>query len=404
MTIYKVLFRPLEEYFFGKDGSFSAGVGDAEYFITSHLFPSQTTLFGIMRYLNLRHLKDRGTYSEQEKEENVKAIGKKSFCMETAIKPENGNKEQDFGIIKAISGVFLHEHDLQNKVSRIYLPLPKDAKEQEDSRGYESIFTEGEDIIIDTLYGKKIIPKEYDAKKGLRHGFISTDAGITDTGKQLHGELKIIDSPFEYVLKTGLRINQKKQLEGNEKIGLDMTKEPMSSLFKKEYIRLKSEMGQREYSFGIYVKIEDNKKVKTLNRLNRIVGMGLGSSLFKVEIKEVQGEESNRLHDDLVLKVDKIFENHPQKEKMVYCISPCYTENLQNLLDKSQFSSIEIIANRPMSSGSIDTTWRKEETLYRMLDAGSVLVAEDLSQVIETFDKKGLQQIGYNHYYIGGKK
>ena len=75
MTIYKVLFRPLEEYFFGKDGSFSAGVGDAEYFITSHLFPSQTTLFGIMRYLNLRHLKDRGTYSEQEKEENEVGAG-----------------------------------------------------------------------------------------------------------------------------------------------------------------------------------------------------------------------------------------------------------------------------------------------------------------------------------------
>ena len=53
MAIYKILFHPLEAYFFGDEGSFSTGVENAEYFITSRLFPSQTTLFFILMYLYL---------------------------------------------------------------------------------------------------------------------------------------------------------------------------------------------------------------------------------------------------------------------------------------------------------------------------------------------------------------
>ena len=68
------------------------------------------------------------------------------------------------------------------------------------------------------------------------------------------------------------------------------------------------------------------------------------------------------------------------------------------------FSSIDTIASRPMSSGNIDKVWKKESTLYRMLDAGSILIVESSDEGLEILDKKGLQQIGYNHYYMGGKK
>ena len=396
MAIYKILFHPLEAYFFGDEGSFSTGVENAEYFITSCLFPSQTTLFGILRYLNLRHLKDRGTYSPEEKKENSQAIGKKSFCMRTAIDLNNKNTEQKFGMIKAISSVFLHEYDLQSKVNRIYLPMPKDALS--DSKSYTSVFAEGEEK-IDTLHGRKLRPLRYDAKKGLGKGFISIDAGINDFGEEENGELNVIKSPFEYVLKTGLRINKKRQSTQSED-----NQEPMSSLFKKEYVRLRQEIDQREYSFGIYAQIEDGKEEEVLDRLNRVVGMGLGSALFRVKTRKVEEEAKKRLEDNLVLKVDKIFEDHPKKENLVYCISPCYVDDPQHFLKKVQFSSIDTIASRPMSSGNIDKVWKKESTLYRMLDAGSILIVESSDEGLEILDKKGLQQIGYNHYYMGGKK
>lgn len=403
MAIYKILFHPLEAYFFGDEGSFSTGVENAEYFITSRLFPSQTTLFGILRYLNLRHLKDRGTYSPEEKKENIQAIGKKSFCMRTAIDLDNKNTEknteQNFGMIKAISSVFLHEYDLQNKVNRIYLPLPKDVLS--DDKFYTSVFAKGEEK-INTLHGEKLRPLGYDAKKGLGKGFISIDAGINDFGEEENGELNVIKSPFEYVLKTGLRINKKRQSTQS-----DDNQEPMSSLFKKEYVRLRQEIEQREYSFGIYAQIEDDeddREEEVLDRLNRVVGMGLGSALFRVKTQKVEEEAKKRLEDNLVLKVDKIFEAHPKKENLVYCISPCYVANPKYFLEKVQFSSIDTIASRPMSSGNIDKVWKKESTLYRMLDAGSILIVESSDEGLETLDKKGLQQIGYNHYYMGGKK
>ena len=128
MAIYKVLFHPLEEYFFGEDGSFREGVSNAEYFITSRFFPSQTTVFGIIRYLNLLCLKDKGSYSQEEKELNNKTVGKKGFSIESAI--DSNSEVQNFGIIKGMSGVFLHRYDVEDKVNRVYVTLPKDAKKQ----------------------------------------------------------------------------------------------------------------------------------------------------------------------------------------------------------------------------------------------------------------------------------
>lgn len=400
MAIYKVLFHPLEEYFFGEDGSFREGVSNAEYFITSRFFPSQTTVFGIIRYLNLLCLKDKGSYSQEEKELNNKTVGKKGFSIESAI--DSNSEVQNFGIIKGMSGVFLHRYDVEDKVNRVYVTLPKDAKKQSEiDKSYTSIFDEGEESVV-TSNGEKMMPQKYNVKEGLGIGFISIDAGISDAGELLQNELSVIESPFEYILKTGLKINRK-AAKSKDMMDLTNPQDPMSSLFKKEYVRLKQESGEVEYSFGVYVEIENGEEEEVTKRMNRVVGMGLGGSLFSVRTLKIEEIEKKRLKNGLILNVDQIFENHVKKENILYCISPCYVSNPQDILMKSEFASLDTVVNRPMNGGNIDDAWRKTKTLYRMMDSGSVLITKRVNEIIKEFQKNGLQQIGYNHYYLGGE-
>ena len=186
---------------------------------------------------------------------------------------------------------------------------------------------------------------------------------------------------------------------------MDLTnpQDPMSSLFKKEYVRLKQESGEVEYSFGVYVEIENSEEEEVTKRMNRVVGMGLGGSLFSVRTSKIKEIEKKRLKNGLILNVDQIFENHVKKENILYCISPCYVSNPQDILMKSEFASLDTVVNRPMNGGNIDDAWRKTKTLYRMMDSGSVLITKRVNEIIKEFQKNGLQQIGYNHYYLGGE-
>lgn len=390
MAIYKVLFQPLDEYFFGADGSFREGLENAEYFISSREFPSQTTIFGILRYLNLIHKKDWEKYSEKEREENKKAVGSRGFSMEGAI--EEKDKVADFGLIKGISAVFLNEDNIEAQINKIYVPLPKDAS-YGSSSGYSSFISDSKEM-VETIKGKKLIP-DYNAKKGIKKGFISIDKGIkADAHAVSEEDLEIIDSVFEPRVKGAIKLNRDIEDEKN--------KEPISSLFKKKYVKLKQDPGKKEYSFGVYAEIEGDDVEK---KLTGIVGMGLGSTPFKVTAKRISDfEKTERLQDDLVLNVSRIFEKHTQKENIIYCISTCFIERPQEILDKCLFSSIETISNRQLVSKD-GYKWKKEQTLYTMLDAGSILIAEDENkdEIRSDLEFKGLKQIGYNHYYIGGK-
>lgn len=408
MAIYKVLFQPLGEYFFGEDGSFREGLDNAEYFIRSRRFPSQTTIFGILRYLNLECVKEWGSYEKNELEANKQAVGEKGFHMGRFI--ENKESNENYGRIKAMSAVFLHEFDSREKVSKVYVPLPKDAKKLKKpfEKEYKSIFEAG-DLEVDTPNGKKVIPKGYVAKDGLESGFISIDAGMREDGSFIDSSnLSVMEEPFEWVQKTGLRINHQYPAIAED--------EPISSLFKKEYVLLKAknnkkeegtskeQQNEKEYSFGVYVEIEGEED-KIINKLQRIQTMGLGGTPFKISAKKIEeAEEKNRLQvrEDLVLKVDKIFENHLRREQLVYCISPVYLEEPQAVLEKCSFASINTTANRPLQT--IDNTRKKSDCRYQMLEAGSILVLVGQEQIFDNLNYKGLKQIGYNHCYIGGRK
>ena len=107
------------------------------------------------------------------REENKKAVGSRGFSMEGAI--EEKDKVADFGLIKGISAVFLNEDNIEAQINKIYVPLPKDAS-HESSSGYSSFISDSKEM-VETIKGKKLIP-DYNAKKGIKKGFISIDKGI----------------------------------------------------------------------------------------------------------------------------------------------------------------------------------------------------------------------------------
>ena len=103
-SIYKILFTPLEEYFFGDEGSFFSEIDEKQgYYLVSKDIPSQTTIFGIIRYLGLSHIKSDYKYTPKEYEANKTAIGCKGFNIEKAITENNSQK--NFGKIKNISSI-----------------------------------------------------------------------------------------------------------------------------------------------------------------------------------------------------------------------------------------------------------------------------------------------------------
>ena len=110
--------RPVNQYYFGGEVSFYSD-SEKNYLVESRLFPQQTAVLGLLRYVLLRE-KDMLTNQQHlfngKPEKDVEdLIGKKSFDMSEL------EKEQDFGIIKEISPLFLQREGYA------WLPLAKDA-------------------------------------------------------------------------------------------------------------------------------------------------------------------------------------------------------------------------------------------------------------------------------------
>lgn len=402
MSVYKILFTPLEEYFFGDEGSFTSKIEESKYFLISKDMPSQTTVFGLMRYMGLKHVKGDFDYTFLEKKENEEHIGKYAFDMEKAT--ENCF-ENTYGKIKRMSSVFIHENN--GGISRIYVSLPKDAsnemkeneenkKQGDDRKNYTSILKD-KLTTIKTGNGNKLLPENFNHKKGILNGYISIDGGYCYKNKEIREENgngnKILTEIFRSIKRSNIRIYDEEEREKNDK---------MSSLFKREYKNFHNNL-EGKFSFGVFLETDfEDDFVK--ENFNRIIGMGLGNKKFKVTAEKTDEiEKKARLNEDFILKVDKIFKNHPQKDKLIYFISPTYIKDSNKIIEDSLFSSISTTTNRPQKRKE-DNTISKIKELYRMIEAGSIILVEDSEKFLREIDSCAMKKIGYNHFYIGGKK
>lgn len=366
MTTYKVLFKPLEPYFLGNERSFGFDTGNIRYYAESKEIPSQSTILGTLRYLGLRHVKSDFDYSDKEKKENEQNVGKRSFSIEDP--PSN------YGYITEISPIFIHRQGTgEEEKASIYMPMPK------NHRNDEEVYSPWElsETIYETTKGNLKLPIDFSVKKGVTNDFVDIEFGQRISRNMIFG--------------TDSRVGIKKTDSGTA-VGTDN-----SGFFKKDYKFLKQSK-THESSFGVYVKTEQDIWEDHVNKLAYI---GQGKSLFQVKFEKIPGEVQNVAE---CFDMKKTFENAGiDLDQFLYFMSdsyvPDFNEKFKNL---QNFSVIETVEYRGLRTkmgkkSSYHGRFKKDEALYRMISAGSVIYTDHKEDLLKIIRQPNLQAAGYNH-------
>jgi hypothetical protein len=170
----RVTLTPLEPYFFGTDRTFTYkeknGRRSASYFMRSADTPSQTTLFGALRFLGIEN-PEKGF--RLDKSLDVPRIGVQSFNL--TDKPGSGTKP--FGMIHKISPLYLADSDGKLHVKtpfdhRVRLPNPGEQPPSEEPYVAFNKYVQEE---IKTDGGSRTPPVDYNAKAGLADSWLRLD-------------------------------------------------------------------------------------------------------------------------------------------------------------------------------------------------------------------------------------
>lgn len=233
MTTYRVTFTPLEPYFFGNDKSRlltrdrlseSAAAGDVRHTVRSEPLPSQSTLWGTLRYLFLPVKRSDWQYTAEEAKANAEAVGEAGF---------DPAEQRTFGKLKALSPVFLWDGE------RALVPAPF------DHIVGETTYTPFRDYRpVRTPDGERLYAADYRAKDGITHDFMRLDDGA----------LVSRDVLFSAVERTYLNKNN------------------TFTLFNRELCRLAD-----GYAFAVYLTVED-----ALIPQDAVAFMGQGNAAFAV--------------------------------------------------------------------------------------------------------------------------
>lgn len=352
--ILEIRLTPLEPYFFGSDRTFYYGekdikrVGQRSYYVRSEKIPMQTTLFGILRYLGIRDVKE--DYDIRESEED---IGSASFRY--------GEPDQKFGRILSASPLYLVRRD-----GHRYLPVPMDHRIKESRY---TPFTEYREV--NTTVGRQLLPVEFDAKGGVSGGFIDTATG----------EVISPDAVFSSVEKTGIDINRQK-----------------NAYFKMEYCRL-----DPEFSFAFRAVVEEEFPQTE----RRIVYMGGKKSAFLASVTEVSDpspeEDLKKLlksHSGKIIYVAS--DSYLRDEGGRAGIEAAENRALFSIVDFK--TAREYVTNYGKKSQRDRFT--KSERLYRLIRAGSIFITESpqTEEIAALFADPHFNTIGMNHYIIGGSE
>lgn len=251
---YLARYTPMEPYFFGNEKNFlypgqKVGQLSNSYFIRSEDMPSQTTLFGSLRFLLSPVKKAWGQYTDTDREAMDAAIGANSFCFDC--------EKQTFGKICHMSSVVLLCGD------EILVPTPFD---HVCGNAFYTPFSEY--CEMETAEGTRLYTPQYNAKHGIEKSFMRlSDGAIVGT-----------DAIFRRVIRVGNNLGKNK-----------------NGFFKKEYVSMDS-----AYALGVYVQLEED-----LVPQNATAFLGQGKSLFVVSFTPCDGDPvdsmlARRLRPDTV--------------------------------------------------------------------------------------------------------
>ena len=382
---------PLEPYFFGGQRIYEIGDENRHYFIRSLDAPSQTTLFGALRYMGIKN-PDKGFWLDEEDKKNV---GEYSYDL-------TDEKKWEFGRIHSISPLFLLDNDKERNGFLIRTPLDhikgskkvmekeaetKEAKGKEaggeaetkeanggkaeggantkeanggkaeggaNTKEITETYTRFEEYSdpVHTTAGIRHFPKEYDAKAGLSYSWMSL------------GDERIYADLFEGIQKLGIDTNNKR-----------------NGYFKREYKRLRE-----GFSFAFFADVDQGFSLH-----NHIVYLGQGKSAFRVDWDWNAHEPTMPWF---------------LRKEMVYAQSDWYISgNVEELYKMCKFVCVDIRDFRVFTTNyamkSVKNRFKKDNHT-RLIQAGSVFWPNNLEEFTEKIRNSHGEIAGFNHFITGG--
>lgn len=378
MANYLMKLKPIGNFFFGsKKGFADKGQWDRSKENTTSLlrsrkFPQQTSLLGMLRMEILKQDKDfcfknLSDYKKDEWEKMKISIGPKSFDIDS--------KDQDFGMIKNISPLFIYN----NRSDDYFMKIPKDHRIYEDIdkeskfEKYKPFKISG-DKVKTNLGNINLVKKdEYDAKDGISNSWVNIKNKkiyrVEENVKKNISDERITKEKKDKVYSENIFIE-------DQQIGINKNRK-VDGLYKQIYYRLKE-----GFEFAFYLESDFEFK-------NNIVQLGKEKSTFKLTVKKV--------NDSFYDLFSKFVEN--KEDNKIILISDTYISEESEYNNLIDFAICNSIPFKNLKTCKKKITISK--TKYNFGERGSVIYAKEgkvkaLKELIKS--NKNLYKIGYNHF------
>ena len=367
MSKYQITLTPVDKFFFGGDMTFQVGSNENDefnsqyksYIIHSSMFPQQTSLLGMLRFLILRNDEDVFKEGQIVNKDRAKAmIGERSFTVNM-----NGHDENHFGLIKSIGHVRICRKAVGNEISYLeFAPLFGKLDFANSSNGIYNM----KEVCIPGL-----TDKEYKAKDGL-------SAKLTDGSK--YYDFKQGEDPE----KEGVFIEDRRiGIARNIRTGIVED----AALFKQISYQFNNK--NASYCFVFDAEVDDSFKLEDCS--GQLVSIGGDNSQFVIGIsKNVDSARDMASMNNAVCLLSPTFLTRAEAQTAKFAI----TRLIPFRFLKSEMDEVK---SYHILSGNLTRSER-----YELYAPGSVFYFENKEQK-EAFaklveSKKEFRQIGYNEY------
>lgn len=372
MGKFTIALTPIDKFFFGSDMTFGAEGRDdlnedfKSYIITSRMFPQQTSLLGMLRFLILSN--DSRCFSRgriTDKDAASELIGANSFSV-NATADKNG-KANSFGIIKSISACRIQAVSRKNGIDNVedlfFEPLYRNAAPVWDKANPAKI--NQIEVTIPEL--------AYSAKEGGIACVLSN--GVEKYYLEKEGD------ETKYIFLEDRRVGINRDINSGSTLN--------SSLFKQISYRFNNSDNQSfRFAFDAVV---DNESLDSYS--GQMVSVGADGSWFVLDIQKAEAETSSDCN---------------KKERMLTLQSPAFIPRLA--MCHVKFAITSLLPFRFMQSNVMNTqeyritdrSYKRSEKKYLLYDSGSVFYFDEADDK-NKFEKylkaqEDFRQIGYNEY------
>ena len=366
MSKYQITLTPVDKFFFGGDMTFKVQSQDnsfneqfSSYIIQSSMYPQQTSLLGMLRFLILRNNKDAFKDGQIIDKDKAKAlIGGRSFTVN-----EGDHGENQFGLIMGLSHVRLLRKGGEGNAA--YLEFAPLFGEQDFTKASIGTYNM-KDMCIPGL-----TDKEYKAKEGI--------------------SVKLTDGKNSYDFKQGEDPQKEGVFIEDRRIGIDRNiktgKVEDSALFKQISYRFNNK--HASYCFVFDAEVDDSLNLEEYN--GQLVSIGGDNSQFVIGIsKNDDSKGSIASMNNAICLLSPTFLTRAEAQTARFAI----TRLMPFRFLKSEMDKVK---SYHILSGNLTRSNR-----YELYAPGSVFYFENEEQkqkfISAIESKKEFRQIGYNEY------